>query len=47
MGLMGAVYFLASIIGPRCEKEDIDDDDGAKFDGGEEDEQGPDDADFR
>ena len=47
MGLIGAIYFLASIIGPKCESEDIDNDDGTKFDGREEDEQGPDDAGLR
>jgi hypothetical protein len=46
-GLLGIVYFIASIVGPRCERKDIDDDDGTKLDGGEEDEQGPDDAGFR
>jgi hypothetical protein len=46
-GLMGAIYFAASIIGPRCEREDIDNDDGTKLDRGEEDEQGPDDAGLR
>jgi hypothetical protein len=37
-GLMGIIYFLASILYKECEWEEIDDDDGTKFDGGEEDE---------